>query len=89
MLFILHSMAFLTRVALLPMLADGLRHFRQPRTVFRQFRHFRRGEVFDAILRRVAERLEQPRRDENRYVVRLAVQNPADLFRREAGGQLS
>ena len=64
MLFILHSMAFLPGIALLPMLANGLRHLRQPRAVFGQFRDFRRREVFDAVLRRVAKRLEQPRRNE-------------------------
>jgi len=64
MLFILHSMAFLPGIALLPTLANGLRHFGEPRAVFRQFRNFCRGKIFDAVLRRVAKRLEQPRRNE-------------------------
>ncbi len=37
----------------------------------------------------VAERLEQPGIDQRGNIMRLAVQHPARLFRREAGGQLS
>jgi DNA repair protein RadC len=40
-------------------------------------------------LGRVAERLEQPRRNQRGNVMRLAVQHPARLFRREAGRQLT
>jgi hypothetical protein len=44
---------------------------------------------FDAIGRRIAQRLEQLGRDQRRHVMRLAVQHPRRLFRREAGGQLA
>ncbi len=80
---------FFAGVLFLPVLANGIGDFDQPRAVFRNFQNIRRGEIFGAVLRRIAERLEQPRRDQRGNVVRLAVQHPARLFCREAGGQLS
>ena len=81
-------MVFFAGVLVLPMLADGVGDFDQPSAVFGRFQNVRRRKILGAILRGVAERLEQPRRDERRNVVRLAVQHPARLLRREAGGQL-
>jgi len=71
------------------MLIDGVRHLCQPGTVFEKFQNIRRAEKLDAVRRRVSERLEQPERDERRNIVRLAIQDPSCLFRREAGGQLA
>ena len=71
------------------MLANGVADLDQPRTIFRQFQHVCRGKIFGGILRRIAERLEQPRIDQRRNIVRLTVQHPARLLRREAGGQLT
>ena len=78
----------LAGVLLLPMLANGVGDFDQPRTVFGHFQNIRRGKILGGILRRIAERLEQPGIDQRGNVVRLAVQHPARLLRREAGGQL-
>jgi hypothetical protein len=38
---------------------------------------------------RIAQRLEQARTDENRYIMRLAIQHLGYLLRRQAGWQLS
>ena len=51
-------MHFLAGVPFLPMLADGIGHFDEPRTVFRQFQHVGGGKKLDTVLRRIAERLE-------------------------------
>ena len=80
---------FFTGILFLPVLANCVADFDQPRAVFHNFQHVRRGKILGAILRRVAERLEQPRRNQRGNVMRLAVQHPARLLRREAGGQLS
>ncbi len=79
----------LCRVLFLPMLGNRCGDFHKPGAVFCQFNHIRRGKIFRGILRRIAERLEQPRCDQRGNIVRLAVQHPARLFRRQAGGQLS
>ena len=82
------GMVFFAGVLFLPMLANGVGDFDQPRAVFGNLQNVRRRKILGAILRRVAKRLEQPRRDQRGDVVRLAVQQPARLLRREAGGQL-
>jgi len=83
------GMVFFAGVLFLPVLANGVADFDQPRAVFRQFQNIRRSEILGGILRRIAQRLEQPGMNQRRDVVRLAVQHPARLFRREAGRQLS
>ena len=66
----------------LPVLIDGARHLCQPRTILGRFKNFSRRKKFCAVLRRVAQRLEQPSDDERRNVVRLAVEHPSRLLRR-------
>jgi len=73
------------RVLFVPVLIDDGCHLDQPQPVFDVFDDFSRAEELDAIGRRVAERLEQSRRDESRNVMRLTVEHPGRLFRREAG----
>ena len=80
---------FFAGVLFLPVLANGVGDFDQPSAVFGRFQNVRRAKILGGILRRIAERLEQPRRDQRGNVMRLAVQHPARLLRREAGGQLS
>ena len=80
------AMVFFAGVLLLPVLANGVADFDQPSAVFGQFQHVRRGEILGGVLGGIAKRLEQPGRDERRNVVRLAIEHPASLFRRETGG---
>ena len=80
---------FFAGVLVLPVLANGIRDLDQPSPVFHGFQHVRRGEILRGILRRIAEWLEQPGGNQRGDVMRLAVQHPARLFRRQAGGQLS
>ena len=82
-------MVFFTGVLFLPVLANGVGDFDEPSTVFRNFQNVRRRKILGAILRGSAERLEQPRPNQRGNVMRLAVQHPARLLRREAGGQLT
>ena len=76
-------------VLFLPVLANGVADLDQPSAVFRQFQNVRRGEILRGVLGKIAERLEQPGIDQRGNVMRLAVQHPARLLRRQAGGQLS
>ena len=73
---------------MLPMLADGVGDFNQPITFFGQFWYIGSGKKRDAVLRGVAERLEQTGVHECRNVMRLTVYYPARLLRRQAGRQL-
>ena len=82
-------MVFLSGVLVLPMLANGVGGFDEPSTVFGGFENVRRGEILGGVLGGIAERLEQPRRNQRGDVMRLAVQHPARLLRREAGRQLT
>src|SRR5208337_5273552 len=82
-------MVFLAGVLMLPMLADGGGCFDEPSTVFDRFENVRRGEILGGVLGGIAKRLEQPSSNQCGDVMRLAVQHPARLLRREAGGQLS
>ena len=84
-----HGNIFLPGVLMLPMLANSICDLDQPSAVFGQFQHVRHRKILGGILRRIAERLEQPSGSQRRDVVRLAVQHPARLLRREAGGQLT
>ena len=74
---------------MLPMLANGVGDFGEPRTVFGSFKNISSRKIFYAVLRGIAKWLEQPRRNQRRNVMRLAVQHPARLLRREAEGQLT
>jgi len=67
----------------MPVLVDGVGHFGQPGTVFEKFQNIRRAEKLSAVLRRVAQRLEQPGGNERRNIVRLTVEHPPRLLRRE------
>lgn len=67
----------------LPVLVDGVRHLDQPGAVFGKLQHIRRAEKLSAVLRRVAQRLEQPGGNERRNIVRLTVEHPPRLLRRE------
>ena len=67
------------------MLIDGASDAHQPVAVFHEFQQISRREELDAIRRRIAEGFEQPGRDEDRDVMRLAVEHPSRLLRREAG----
>ena len=69
---------------MLPMLADSISGFDEPSAVFGDFQQVSRRKILGAILRRVAERLEQPRGNQRGNVMRLAVQHPARLLRRQA-----
>lgn len=71
------------------MLANRVRDFDQPSAVFRNLQNVGSRKILGAVLRGIAERLEQPRIDQRGNVMRLAVQHPACLFRRETGGQLA
>ena len=77
------SMAFL--VFPVPMLADRVCHFCQPGTILHQFHDLLRGEVLDAILRGIAQRLEQSGRNKNRHIMRLAAKHPGSLFHGKPG----
>ena len=70
------------------MLIQRIRDFCQPCPVLDLFQNFRRGKVFNAVWRRIAERLEQTSGNKNRHIMRLAIQHPRRLLRRQAGRQL-
>ncbi len=82
-------MAFLAGVLPLPVLIDGVRDLDKPRPILDQLQNIRRCEELDPIRCGVAKRLEQPRRDENRNIVRLATEHPGRLFRSQPGRRLS
>lgn len=67
----------------------GGRHSGQPRAVFGRFQQNRRGKILRAIRGGIAEGFEKASMNQRRNVVRLAVQHPARLLRRQAGGQLA
>ncbi len=76
-------------VLLLPVRVDRRCHLDQPRAVFGRFQKVCRGKILCAVGRGVAKRLEQAGIDQRGNVVRLAVQHPTGLLRREAEGQLT
>ena len=76
-------------VLVLPMLANGVGDFDQPRGIFGFFQNIGSRKILRAVLGGVAECLEQPRINQRRNIVGLAVQHPARLLRREADGQLA
>ena len=79
---------FLGGISFLPMLIQRIRDFCQPCPVSDLFQQFRRGKELHVVWRRIAQRLEQPRRHQHRHIMRLAIQHPRRLFRRQAGRQL-
>jgi hypothetical protein len=87
--FAIHREFFLAGILLLPMLVDGAGHPRQPVPIFAGFQDISRGKKLDAISRRIAKWFQQLGRDERGNIMRLAVQHPRRLLRREAGGQLA
>ena len=54
-------MVFLAGVLVLPMLAYGVGDFGEPGTVFGCFQNISGRKILCAVLRGIAERLEQPR----------------------------
>lgn len=80
---------FFSSILPLPVLIYSVRDSDKPGTVLEGFQKVRSAEKLRPVLGRIAERLEQPGVDQRRNVVRLTVQNPARLLRRQAGGQLS
>ena len=82
-------MLFLAGILMLPVLTNRVADFDQPTTVFRHFQHVRRGKILGGIWGKITERFEQSGIDQRGNIMRLAVQHPARLLRREAGGQLS
>ena len=70
------------------MLANSVGHLHQPGPVSAQLQDVGGGEELDPVKRRVAQRLKQPRGDQNGNVMRLAVQHPGRLLGRKANGQL-
>ena len=67
-------MVFVAGVLVLPMLADSVGDFDEPRAVFGGFENVSSGKKLGAVLRGIAERLEQPRGNQRGNVMRLAVQ---------------
>jgi len=78
----------LASVLVLPVLAYGVGYFDEPSSVFRNFQNIGSRKILYAVLGRVAERLEQPSVDQRGNVMRLTVQHPARLLRREPQRQL-
>ena len=70
------------RVLFVPVLVDSVCHLDQPSAIFGKFQDVCRGKKLDAVGRRIAQRLEQTRADENRHIMRLAIQHPRRLLRR-------
>ena len=57
----------------------------EPGSVLDQLQDFDRSKKFDAVWRRISQRLKQSSSDQNRHVMRLAVQHPRGLLRGQAG----
>ena len=70
------------------MLIQRIRDLRQPGPVLHLFQQFRRGKELDVVRRWIAQRLEQTRSHQNRHIMRLAIQHPRRLFRRQTRWQL-
>ena len=89
MTILLRRMFLPAGVLFLPVLADGIGDFDEPSAVFGDLQNIRRRKIFGAILNGGAEWFEQPGIDQRGNVMRLAVQHPGRLLRREAGRQLA
>jgi hypothetical protein len=79
----------LASIVLLPMLINGICDLDEPRLIFDQFQQLQRSKKLDAVLLRIAQRIEQACSHQNRNFMRLAVQRPSGLFRRQPGRELS
>src|ERR1035437_5651366 len=75
-------------IFVLPVLIQRIRDFCQPRPIFDLFQQFRRRKILDAMRWWIAQRLEQTRSHQDRHIMRLAVNDPRRLLRRQAGWQL-
>lgn len=73
---------FFSGILALPVLVYGVRYLDKPGTILEGFQNISGAKEFRTILRRGAERLQQPGVDQGRDVMRLAVQHPTRLFRR-------
>jgi hypothetical protein len=85
----LRRVFFLAGVLFLPVLTDGVGDFDEPSVVCGDLQNIRRRKILGAILHGGAERFEQPGIDQRGNVMRLAIQHPGSLLRREAGRQLA
>jgi hypothetical protein len=85
----LRQTVFFAGILLVPVLIDGAGDAHQPVAVFHEFQQVRRCKKLDAVRRWIAEGFEQPGGDEHRNVMRLTVEHPRRLLRREAGWQLA
>jgi hypothetical protein len=74
---------------MLPVLADSVGYLDQPRPVFGELDQIDGAEKLDAIGRRVPQRLQQARGNQDGNIMRLTIQHPGGLLGREAGRQLS
>ena len=81
--------SFLAGVLGVPMLVDGTGDAHQPVAVFGLFQQISGGEKFDAVGGGIAQRFQQSSGDERRDVMRLAIEHPRRLLRREASRQLA
>ena len=69
------------------MLIQRIRDLGQPRPVLDLFQQFRRGKELHAVRWRIAQRLEQARRHENRHIMQLAIEHEGRLFKPSALGE--
>ena len=69
------------------MLTDGVGHLHQPGAILGEFEQIHSRKELDAIGLRIAQGLEQARRDDNGNIMRLTIQHPRRLFRRQARRQ--
>lgn len=76
---------FFLEIASAPVLADRIRDFAQPDTVFGQFEDFQRAKIFDRIRLRIAERPQETGRGQNGHVMSLTVEHPGDFRCCETG----
>jgi len=72
----------------MPVMIDGIGYFRQPVLILGEFQHIRCAKEFDAVGGRIAQRFQEAGGDQNGNVMRLTIQDPRRLFRREPRGQL-
>ena len=81
--------AFLESVLFVPVEIDRACYLGQPGTVFDRLKEVQGGKELDSVGRRIAQWLEEARRDEDRDVVRLAIEEPCSLLGRQACRKLS
>src|ERR1017187_9733443 len=64
-------------------------YLRQPRPVLGQFQNLPRGKELDTVGRWVAQRFEQTGGHQHRHVIRLAIEHPGRLLRRQPRRKLT